>query len=51
MRMLDNCSLETDQIKDIQEDLNYYTDCNQDLDFCENEMIYDDLNLDEGPTG
>ena len=29
MRMLDNCSLETDKVKTIQDDLNYYVDENQ----------------------
>ena len=29
MRMLDNCSLEPEKVKDIQDDLNYYIECNQ----------------------
>ena len=29
MRMLDNCSLETEQVKTIRDDLNYYLDENQ----------------------
>ena len=29
MRMLDNCSLETEQVKTIKDDLNYYLDENQ----------------------
>ena len=29
MRLLDNCSLETDKVQEIQDDLNYYVDCNQ----------------------
>lgn len=74
MRMLDNCSLEPDKVKDIQDDLNYYIECNQvclvsrsgagvgmmlvtrvlsvqEPDFAENELIYDDLDLDEAQSG
>ena len=29
MRLMDNCSLETESVKEIQDDLNYYLDCNQ----------------------
>ena len=48
MRMLDNCSLEVDDIKTIQDDLQYYIESNQEPDFTEDELIYEDLNLDEG---
>ncbi len=34
-------------VKGIQDDLNYYVDSNQDMDFYENEMMYDDLDLEE----
>lgn len=47
MRMLDNCSIETDEVKVIQDDLNYYVESNQEPDFTENELIYEDLHLDE----
>ncbi len=47
MRLMDNCSLEVSQVKDLQDDLNYYLECNQEPDFAENEMMYDDLQLDE----
>ena len=49
--MLDNCSLEVDEIKTIQDDLQYYLECNQEPDFTENELIYEDLNLEEGLNG
>jgi CCR4-NOT transcription complex subunit 3 len=51
MRMLDNCSIEVDSVKTIQDDLNYYIESNQEPDFTENEMIYDDLNLDDVAAG
>ena len=47
MRMMDNCSLDTMQVKDIQDDLNYYVENNQDADFMENEMLFDDVDLEE----
>lgn len=49
--MLDNCSLECDDIKTIQDDLQYYIESNQEPDFAENELLYEDLNLDDGPNG
>lgn len=47
MRMLDNSSIETDDVKTIQDDLNYYVESNQEPDFAENELLYEDLHLDE----
>lgn len=47
MRMLDNNKLDVDQIKTIQEDVEYYIDSHDDPDFEENLFMYDDLNLDE----
>ncbi len=47
MRLMDNCSLEVSQVKDLQDDLNYYIESNQEPDFAENEMMYDDLQLDD----
>ena len=29
MRLLDNCSLDPESVRDIQDDINYYLDCNQ----------------------
>ncbi len=47
MRLMDNCSLEVSEVKDIQDDLNYYLESNQEPDFAENEMMYDDLDLED----
>ena len=35
----------------IQDDLNYYVESNQEPDFAENELIYEDLHLDETAGG
>ena len=45
--MMDNCSLETEMVKTIQDDLNYYVESNQEPDFAENELMYEDLGLEE----
>ncbi len=46
LRLLENGSLSPQLVNDIQEDIRYYVDSNQDADFAEDEFIYDDLNLD-----
>lgn len=45
--MLDNGTVEVDQIKKIKEDVEYYIDYAEDPDFQENEFMYDDLNLED----
>lgn len=48
LRMLDNESVNIDQIKKIHDDVEYYIDSSQEPDFEENEYIYDDIDgLDE----
>ncbi|EMC92534.1 hypothetical protein BAUCODRAFT_38608 [Baudoinia panamericana UAMH 10762] len=47
MRSLENGSVETDQVKDIEDEIKYYVETNQEVDFIENEELYDDLNLEE----
>lgn len=47
MRMLDNGTIETDKIRSVQDDVNYYIESCLEPDFEENEYIYEDLNLDE----
>lgn len=51
MRMMDNCSLETSAVKGIEDDLNYYVENNQEPDFAENEVMYEDLDLDDTQNG
>ena len=41
--MMDNDQVETQQIKDIQEDIDNYIENSQEPDFFENEYIYDDI--------
>ena len=43
LRMMDNDQVETQQIKDIQEDIDNYIENSQEPDFFENEYIYDDI--------
>lgn len=46
-RALENGSVEPEQINAIKEDIKYYVDENQGVDFMEDEEIYDPLGLDE----
>ncbi|KAJ8731134.1 hypothetical protein PYW07_004298 [Mythimna separata] len=43
LRMLDNMSVEVEQIKRIKDDVEYYIDSSQEPGFEENEYIYDDI--------
>ncbi|KAH0542055.1 hypothetical protein FGG08_003520 [Glutinoglossum americanum] len=47
LRSLENGGLETDQVTGLQEDIKNYVDNNQDVDFFDDDGIYDDLNLSE----
>ncbi|CAG8590058.1 1457_t:CDS:10 [Paraglomus brasilianum] len=47
LRLLENGNITTEQVLDIQEDIKYYAESNQDPDFEEDEHIYDGLNLEE----
>ncbi|XP_033095871.1 CCR4-NOT transcription complex subunit 3-like isoform X2 [Anneissia japonica] len=51
MRMLDNTDIETEKVKQIKEDLEYYLDSCQDPDFAENEYLYDDFEFEEHDYG
>ncbi|KAI5820783.1 Not1 N-terminal domain, CCR4-Not complex component-domain-containing protein [Pyronema omphalodes] len=48
MRLLENGQLETEQVERIKEDIKWYVESNEDVDFVvdEDENIYDELNLD-----
>ena len=48
---MDNCSLETTKVKALQDDFNYYLESNQEPDFAEDELMYDDMDLDEATSG
>ncbi|GFU05112.1 CCR4-NOT transcription complex subunit 3 [Trichonephila clavipes] len=47
MRMLDNGTVDVNQIKKIKDDVDYYIESSQDPDFEENEFIYEDLQLED----
>jgi CCR4-NOT transcription complex subunit 3 len=43
LRMLDNDSVDVEQIRKIRDDVDYYIDSSQEPDFEENEFLYDDI--------
>ena len=47
LRALENGQVDTEQVKDLEENIKYYVENNQEVDFMEDESIYDDLNLEE----
>ncbi|KAI9692529.1 MAG: general negative regulator of transcription subunit 5 [Bathelium mastoideum] len=47
LRALENGNVDTEQVKDAQESISYYVDNNQEVDFMEDDTIYDDFNLEE----
>jgi CCR4-NOT transcription complex subunit 3 len=48
LRMIDNGTLQPDEVEAIQDDVKYYIDENHETDFEENDYIYEDLHLEEG---
>ncbi|OCK79157.1 hypothetical protein K432DRAFT_426748 [Lepidopterella palustris CBS 459.81] len=52
-RALENGSVDIEQVKDLEESIKYYVENNQEVDFMEDDGIYDDLNLleEEGLYG
>jgi CCR4-NOT transcription complex subunit 3 len=46
-RALENSSIETEQVKEIEDGIKYYVDENQSPDFMDDDTIYDELNLQE----
>lgn len=51
LRSLENGSVDTDTVKDLQEGIKYYVESNQEVDFMEDDTLYDDLNLNEEEEG
>lgn len=43
--MIEVDKLAPEAVMDLQEDINYYVESNQEVDFAEDEALYDDLNL------
>ncbi|XP_043207314.1 CCR4-NOT transcription complex subunit 3-like isoform X1 [Amphibalanus amphitrite] len=46
LRMLDNNAVDIESVKKIRDDVEYYTESNQDPTFVENDFLYDDINMD-----
>ena len=46
-RMLENSNIEVDQVKEVEDGIRYYVEQNQEVDFMEDEGLYDELNLEE----
>ncbi len=53
LRSLENGNVETEQVQELEENIKYYVEENQAVDFLEDDTIYDDLDLeeDEGAFG
>lgn len=47
LRMVENGSLAPEAVNSLQEDIKYYVESNQDVDFAEDEELYEELNLDD----
>ncbi|KAI8988491.1 Not1 N-terminal domain, CCR4-Not complex component-domain-containing protein [Mycotypha africana] len=47
LRLLENDQIAPERVLAIQDDVQYYVECNQEPDFEEDEFIYEDLNLEE----
>lgn len=47
LRFLENDALEVEQINNLQEDIKYYVESNEDVDFAEDDGIYDELGLED----
>lgn len=46
-RALENGSVDVDQVKSIEDNIKYYVEQNQEVDFVDDDTLYDDLNLQE----
>jgi len=47
LRGVENGSIDSDQVKDIQDEIKHYVENNLEVDFEENEWMYEGLNLEE----
>ncbi|KAB7493796.1 CCR4-NOT transcription complex subunit 3 [Armadillidium nasatum] len=47
MRMLNNESVDCDQIKKIKDDVEYYIESSQDPDYVENDGVYDEIDMED----
>lgn len=47
LRALENGSVDVEQVKEVEDGIKYYVEQNQEVDFMEDDTLYDDLNLEE----
>jgi CCR4-NOT transcription complex subunit 3 len=47
LRTLENGGLEAEQVKDLEDDIRYYVENNGEVDFMENDTMYDELDLQD----
>jgi CCR4-NOT transcription complex subunit 3 len=47
LRALQNGNVDAEQVKDLEDSIRYYVENNQEVDFMEDDSIYDELNLQE----
>lgn len=47
LRLLENDQLQSEQVNNLKEAIQYYVECNQEPDFEEDENLYEDLNLEK----
>ncbi|KAI9699684.1 MAG: general negative regulator of transcription subunit 5 [Candelina mexicana] len=47
LRSLENGGMEADQVTDLEESIRYYVENNNDVEFIEDDSLYDDLNLEQ----
>ncbi|KAH3684194.1 hypothetical protein WICPIJ_004837 [Wickerhamomyces pijperi] len=47
LRFLENDALEAEQVNNLQDDIKYYVESNEEADFAEDEGIYDELGLED----
>jgi CCR4-NOT transcription complex subunit 3 len=47
LRLLENGSVEVEQVKEIDDGIKYYVEQNQEVDFMEDDTLYDDLSLED----
>lgn len=47
LRLVENDKITVEEVQQLEDEIKYYVEQNQELDFMENDSLYDDLNLEE----
>ncbi|KAI0990469.1 hypothetical protein GJ496_005476 [Pomphorhynchus laevis] len=50
LRLVDNDAIDLKQVQNLKDDVDYYIESNQDIDFAENDGMYDDICFDDVPV-